>query len=124
MQNSTFNNCLTFGCNVDNIWQINSNFDNGFNLSGANPQFVNSGSINSGDISLAPEWFRFTPTSPALLANHAGAPAEIGVYGGGIFNYANANASQLPFVYSLNIPTPNIQSGQNLQIDVIGKKHN
>lgn len=123
MQNSTFNNCLTFGCNDNDPWLSGGNFNSGFNLSNTNPQFVNSGSINSQGLSLAPDWFGFTPTSPALVANHPGAPTEIGVYGGGTYNYANANASQLPFVYSLNIPTPNIQSGQNLQINVIGKKH-
>ena len=57
------------------------------------------------------------------LSSMPGDPV-MGPYGGsGSYDYHKASASNLPYVYSIVIGNPTIQSGTNLNIDVIGKKH-
>jgi hypothetical protein len=125
--NSSFYNNLTNNCSNNTPWSGNGNTDLGGNISNADPEFVNEYAYNGNNyfisISNDPNYYQFSSGSPCLATNHSGYP-DMGVYGGGTYSWYNITASPLPFVYSLNIPTPNIQAGQNLNIQVVAKKHN
>ena len=126
LSTSTFSNCITFGCVGNTPW-INNGTDLGSvalgtqNIANTSPDFVNQTDINAGGYTNV-NWFVVNPGSPTL-SGMAGDPV-MGPYGGsGAYDFRRASASSLPYVYSLTIGNPTIQAGSNLNIDVIGKKH-
>jgi hypothetical protein len=102
-------------------WNVNGNSDLGDNVLNTDPQFVNQALIDLGTFTLATDFFSLAPGSPCLSSGAT--DPDMGVEGGGIFNYVNADASMLPFIYSLHIPVNTVPAGGSIQIEVISKKH-
>lgn len=126
----TFSNNITYLCNGNTPW-INNGTDLGVlalgtqNIAATSPNFIYQTNIDAGSYWSANNfstYYGVNPGSPTL-SSMAGDP-DMGPYGGsGSYNFSKASASTLPYVYSLSIGNPTIQSGTNLNIDVIGKKH-
>lgn len=126
----TFSNNLTNLCNGNTPW-INNGTDLGVpalgtqNIAATSPNFIYQTNIDAGSYWSSTNfstYYAVNPGSPTL-SSMAGDP-DMGPYGGsGSYDLRKASASTLPYVYSLSIGNPTIQSGTNLNINVIGKKH-
>ena len=126
----TFSNNLTNLCNGNTPW-VNNGTDLGVpalgtqNIAATSPNFIYQTNIDAGSYWSSTNfstYYAVNPGSPTL-SSMAGDP-DMGPYGGsGSYDFRKASASTLPYVYSLSIGNPTIQSGTNLNINVIGKKH-
>lgn len=126
LSGSTFSNCLTYNCSSNTPWIDNGsdlgNPSNGTqNIANTSPLFINQTGIDGGGYG-GVGWFEVSAGSP-VLSSMPGDP-DMGPYYGDSYDFRNASASTLPFIYSISISNPNIQAGTNLNISVTGKKHN
>jgi hypothetical protein len=118
---STYNNNLTFNCDIPDPWAQNGNSDGGGNVANQDPQMVDQASVNSG-------------TDDALLnftiaagpANNSGTDGkDMGLlYDAGILNWNNVRMSRLPYIYSMEISNPTIAPGGTLTVQVEARKNN
>jgi hypothetical protein len=121
---SSYNNNITYGCGPigDTAWIRNSNVDNGGNKAGQNPQMVDQTAANTGSVG---PLNNFTIASGP--ANNAGSDGkDIGLLydAVGSLNWTNSRTARLPRIYNLNITTPTVAPGGNLNVNVDARVSN
>lgn len=118
--NSTFTNNLTFGGTNTSPWTGNSNVDGGGNIANTDPQLTTS--VTSG---APPAISDFTINAgPANNAGSDGKDMGLLYDATGSLNWANSRTSRLPYIFSMNITNPTINSGGSLNVIVEARKSN
>lgn len=122
----TFNNCnasnnINYNTVATDPWNANGNVDGGDNILNTSPQFVHQGDIDLGTFDYSTTFFGLSASSPCLSMGPN--DPEMGVEGGDLFSYRHANASQLPYISSVNLPVNTIPNNGVLQLEVTSKTH-
>ncbi len=124
--NSVFNNNITFyppgSVNPGAPWTVNGNINSGGNVDNQDPQMVAQASVNAGTNNALADY-----TIPAGPANNTGSDAkDMGLLYDetGSLNFTNSRNSHLPRIFSMNVTTPTVAPGGNVNINVEARVSN
>lgn len=122
LSSSTFNNNISFNTANDAPWAVNGNVDGGGNVAGQDPQMAAQASVNSGTNN---PLLDFT-ISAGPANNSASDGKDMGLLfdGTGSLNWANSRGSRLPYIFSMNITTPTVNPGGNVNVTVEARRNN
>jgi len=118
-----FNNNITWLTTENTPWAMNGNSDGGGNIAGQNPQMADEASVEAGLFGALILNYTIA-TGPA---NNAGSDAkDIGLLYDpiGFYNWDQSRNTRLPFIYSMNVTNPVIQSGGNINVVIEARKNN
>ncbi|MBX2915452.1 MAG: hypothetical protein KF856_09315 [Cyclobacteriaceae bacterium] len=122
--NITNNITLNSGNAVSNAtpWAVNSNVDGGGNVANTNPAMADQVIINGNNGS---PLLNFTIASgPANNAGSDGKDMGLLFDTVGSLNWTNSRNSRLPRIFSMNIITPTVTPGGNLNVTVDARRSN
>ena len=119
---STFNDNITFLLTTGSPWTVNGNIDGGGNISNTNPEMVDQTNVNNGINNFLGNY-----TIAGGPANDAGSDGEdLGLLflSSGSLNWTNSRSSRYPSVSALNIVSPVVGAGQDLNVNAEGRRNN
>lgn len=122
LSNSTFNNNITFNTGNDLPWTLNGNVDGGGNVVNQDPQMAAQASVNAGTNNPLLDF-----TIAAGPANNSGSDGkDMGLLYDptGSLNWNNSRGSRLPYIFSMNITTPAVAPGGNVNVTVEARRNN
>lgn len=120
--NSSFNNNIAYLCDENTPWAMNGNIDVIGNISNQNPQMVDEALVEAGTLSLLLNY-----TIAAGPANNSGSDSkDMGLLYDptGFYNWAYSHVSRLPYLYSMNISNPVIQTNGSINVTIEARKSN
>jgi hypothetical protein len=118
-----FNNNITWLTTENTPWAMNGNSDAGGNIAGQNPQMTDEASVEAG-------LFGALVLNYSIAAGPANNTASDGKDIGllydpiGFYNWDQSRNTRLPFIYSMNVTNPVIQSGGNINVVIEARKNN
>ncbi len=122
VSSSTFNNNITFNCSNNNIWNVSGNVNSGGNVENQDPQMVAQAIVNAGidnpiaDFTIA--------AGPANNAASDGKDMGLLFDVTGSLNWTNSRMASLPYINTMNITTPTVAPGGNVEVNVQAKISN
>ncbi|MCC6836274.1 MAG: hypothetical protein IT213_14900 [Cytophagales bacterium] len=127
---STFNNNITNNITLNSAnatgnatpWDVNSNVNSGGNVANTNPGMVDQTAVNAGNSS---GLLNFTiAAGPANNSGSDGKDMGLLYDATGSLNWTNSRNSRLPRIFSMDITTPTVTPGGNLNVNVNASKSN
>lgn len=120
--NSIFNNNITFNAGNNTPWLSNGNVNSGGNIENQDPQMVAQAGVNAGTNNALADY-----TIAAGPANNSGSDGkDMGLLfdAAGSLNWLNTRNSRLPRIFSMNVTTPTVAPGGNVNINVEARVSN
>ncbi len=127
---STFNNNITNNVTLNNAnatgnatpWDVNSNVNSGGNVANTSPGMADQTAANSGNGS---PLLNFTiAAGPANNSGSDGKDMGLLYDTTGSLNWTNSRNSRIPRIFSMDITTPTVTPGGNLNVNVNARKSN
>ena len=123
LSSSSFSNNITFDAGTNDPWNVNGNVDvNNSNIANQDPQMAAQASVNAGINNPLLDF-----TIAAGPANNSGSDLkDMGLLYDptGSLNWNNSRGSRLPYIFSMNITTPAVAPGGNVNVTVEARRNN
>lgn len=119
---STFANNITFNAGNNAPWNANGNVNTAGNLENIDPQMADQASVNAGTNNPLLNF-----TIAAGPANNSGSDSKdrgLLFDAAGSLNWNNSRMARLPFINIMNVTTPTVAPGGNVQVNVEAKTNN